>query len=121
MINIQLEIKQVIKKALIDSFNYDCNVKNISIDTTPKNFEGFYTFIIFPHLKYIKSNPEEAGNIIGNYLVKNSEIISEFNVVKGFLNLDLSDFILKDLFKSISSSKKWGYKKFDGEEVMVEF
>ena len=121
MINIQLEIKQIIKEALIDSFNYDCNIQNISIDTTPKNFEGFYTFILFPHLKYLKFNPEEAGNIIGKYLVKNSEIISEFNVVKGFLNLDLSNVILKDLFKSISSSKKWGYKKLDGEEVMVEF
>jgi len=121
MIDIQLEIKQTIKKALIDSFNYDCNIESISIDTTPKNFVGFYTFIIFPHLKYLKTKPEEAGNVIGNYLVENSNIVSEFNVVKGFLNLDLSNSILKDLFKSIFSSKKWGFKKFDGEEVMVEF
>ena len=121
MIDIQQELKLIIKKSLIDSFNYDCNIENISIDTTPKNFKGFYTFIIFPHIKYLKCNPEDAGNIIGEYIIKNSDIASGFNIVKGFLNLDLSLNILKELFKTISSSKKWGFKKFDGEEVMVEF
>ena len=121
MIDIQLELKKIIKKSLNDSFNYECNIERISIDTTPKNFEGFYTFIIFPHIKYLKCNPEEAGNIIGEYIIKNSSIISGFNIVKGFLNLDLSLNILIELFKTISSSKKWGFKKFDGEEVMVEF
>jgi len=121
MIDIQLELKKIIKKALNDSFNYECNIERISIDTTPKNFDGFYTFIIFPHIKYLKCNPEEAGNIIGEYIIKNSSIISGFNIVKGFLNLDLSVNILIELFKTISSSKKWGFKKFDGEEVMVEF
>ena len=121
MVDIQLELKQIIKKSLIHSFDYDCDIENISIDTTPKNFEGFYTFIIFPHIKYLKCNPEDAGNIIGNYIIKNSNVVSDFNVVKGFLNLDLSEKILKELFKAILSSKKWGFKKFDGEEVMVEF
>lgn len=121
MVDIQLELKQIIKKSLIHSFDYDCDIENISIDTTPKNFEGFHTFIIFPHIKYLKCNPEDAGNIIGNYIIKNSNLVSDFNVVKGFLNLDLSEKIIKELFKTISSSKKWGFKKFDGEEVMVEF
>ena len=121
MIDIQLELKKIIKKSLNNSFDYDCKIERISIDTTPKNFEGFYTFIIFPHIKHLKCNPEEAGNIIGEYIIKNSNIISGFNIVKGFLNLDLSDHILKELFKTISNSKKWGFKKFDGEEVMVEF
>ncbi len=121
MIDIQLELKKIIKKSLNNSFDYDCKIERISIDTTPKNFEGFYTFIIFPHIKHLKCNPEEAGNIIGEYIIKNSNIISGFNIVKGFLNLDLSDHILKELFKTISNSKKWGFKMFDGEEVMVEF
>ena len=56
MIDIQLELKKIIKKSLNDSFNYECNIERISIDTTPKNFEGFYTFIIFPHIKYLKFN-----------------------------------------------------------------
>jgi len=121
MIDIQLELKKIIKKSLNNSFDYDCKIERISIDTTPKNFEGFYTFIIFPHIQHLKCNPEEAGNIIGEYIIKNSNIISGFNIVKGFLNLDLSDHILKELFKTISNSKKWGFKMFDGEEVMVEF
>ena len=61
MIDIQLELKKIIKKSLNDSFNYECNIERISIDTTPKNFEGFYTFIIFPHIKYLKCNNAQSG------------------------------------------------------------
>ena len=45
MIDIQLELKKIIKKSLNNSFDYDCKIGRISIDTTPKNFEGFYTFL----------------------------------------------------------------------------
>ena len=55
MENIQTKLKEEIKVAFNDIFNYNCLLENISIDDTPKNFDGFYTLVIFPHLKHLKA------------------------------------------------------------------
>ena len=60
MKNFQTLLKEEIKIAFKDIFKYDCLIENISIDETPKNFNGFYTLVIFPHLKHLSCNPEEA-------------------------------------------------------------
>ena len=114
---IKIEIKESFKKL----FGYNCGLADITIDQTPKNFSGFYTLIIYPHLKELKLKPEEIGKKMGEYLLKNSKIISDYNLVKGFLNFDLNANYLISLFSEIKKSKKWGFKSFTGEEVMIEF
>ena len=71
MIDIRIEIKHEIREAFKKLYNYSCSLDLISIDDTPKNFEGFYTLIIFPHLKKLNSSPDEVGNSIGKYLIEN--------------------------------------------------
>ena len=118
MENIQTTLKEEIKVAFNDIFNYDCLLENISIDDTPKNFDGFYTLVIFPHLKHLNCKPEEAGIKIGDFLKNNSSLISNYNVVKGFLNLDISDSYFVSLIKKLVKPNKINEK---GREVMVEF
>ena len=118
MENFKTVLKEEIKAAFNDIFNYDCSLENISIDDTPKNFNGFYTLVIFPHLKHLNCKPEEAGAKIGDFLKSNSSVISDYNVVKGFLNLDLSDSFFKSLIKKMVDSDNINKK---GREVMVEF
>ena len=118
MENIQTTLKVEIKVAFNDIFNYDCLLENISIDDTPKNFDGFYTLVIFPHLKHLNCKPEEAGIKIGDFLKNNSSLISNYNVVKGFLNLDISDSYFVSLIKKLVKPNKINEK---GREVMVEF
>ena len=118
MENFKTLLKEEIKAAFNDIFNYDCSLENISIDDTPKNFNGFYTLVIFPHLKHLNCKPEEAGVKIGDFLKSNSSVISDYNVVKGFLNLDLSDSFFKSLIKKMVDSDNINKK---GREVMVEF
>ena len=118
MENFKTVLKEEIKTAFNDIFNYDCSLENISIDDTPKNFNGFYTLVIFPHLKHLNCKPEEAGVKIGDFLKSNSSVISGYNVVKGFLNLDLSDSYFKSLIKKMVDSDNVNKK---GREVMVEF
>ena len=118
MENFQTLLKEEIKVAFSDVFSYDCSLENISIDDTPKNFNGFYTLVIFPHLKHLNCKPEEAGVKIGDFLKSNSSVISDYNVVKGFLNLDLSDSFFKSLIKKMVDSDNINKK---GREVMVEF
>ena len=119
--NLISTIKKEIKSIFEKEFKYQCDINNITIDNTPKNFRGFYTLIIFPHIKKLKMNPEEIGDKIGKILLKKSKIVGDFNVVKGFLNMDLRSEFLISLYNEIRSSEKWGFKKPDGEEVMVEF
>ena len=119
--NILNDIKLEIQSALKIIFTYDCHLENITLEETIKNYDGFYTFIIFPHTSNLKQKPEHIGEKLGEYLQVNSSIISDFNVVKGFLNLDLSDNYLISIFNHISDHKSWGYKSSSGKEVMVEF
>ncbi len=119
--NLISTIKKEIKSIFEEEFKYQCDLNNITIDNTPKNFTGFYTLIIFPHIKSLKMNPKEIGDKIGKILLKKSKIVGDFNVVKGFLNMDLRSDFLISLYNEIKSSEKWGFKKCDGDEIMVEF
>ena len=119
--NLISNIKKEIKSIFEEEFKYQCDLNNITIDNTPKSFTGFYTLIIFPHIKILKMNPQEIGDKIGKILLKKSKIVGDFNVVKGFLNMDLRSEFLISLYNEIKSSEKWGFKKCDGDEVMVEF
>ena len=115
--DLKLEIQSTLKKA----FNYHCLLENITIEETIKNYDGFYTFIIFPHISKIKKKPEDIGILIGENLKLNSDIISGFNVVKGFLNFELSNSYLLSIFDHIKNHKSWGFKKKNGKDVMIEF
>ena len=115
--DLKLEIQSILKKA----FNYHCLLQDITIEETIKNYDGFYTFIIFPHISKIKKKPEDIGRIIGENLKLNSDKISAFNVVKGFLNFELSNSYLLSIFDHIKNQKLWGFKKNNGKNVMIEF
>ena len=102
--NLISTIKKEIKSIFEEEFKYQCDLNNITIDNTPKNFTGFYTLIIFPHIKSLKMNPKEIGDKIGKILLKKSKIVGDFNVVKGFLNMDLRSEFLISLYNEIKSS-----------------
>ena len=120
-----MEIQEKIKKEIIqvfeDEFNYKCSIDNINIDQTPKNFDGLYTLILFPHLKHLKENLNEVGKKIGDALINKSEIISSYNQVKGFLNFDIKTEYLLDVFKSILNQKKLKEVSKKNKEIIVEF
>ena len=120
-----MEIQEKIKKEIIqvfeDEFNYKCSIDNINIDQTPKNFDGLYTLILFPHLKHLKENLNEVGKKIGDALNNKSAIISRYNQVKGFLNFDIKTEYLLDVFKSILNQKKLNELSKKSKEIIVEF
>jgi arginyl-tRNA synthetase len=57
--NIVKDLKLEIQSALEQIFNYNCLLEDITIEETIKNYDGFYTFIIFPHISKIKKKPED--------------------------------------------------------------
>ena len=79
--------------------------------------------VVFTFLKYIKGNPFEIGSKLGNYLKENIKEVEKFNVVKGFLNISLTDTYYLNSLNQIRANENFGVKPADKKEksVMVEY
>ncbi|MDF1696514.1 MAG: arginine--tRNA ligase [Saprospiraceae bacterium] len=115
------EIQNGIKDALLSEYNHTIPVESVLISQTRKEFTGDYTIVVFPFVKALKSNPVEIGNTLGKYVVENNNSITDFNVVKGFLNFSLSPEYWKGQLAEISSNMDFGSHPKNGKKVMVEF
>ncbi|MFM2283244.1 MAG: hypothetical protein RL222_748 [Bacteroidota bacterium] len=85
------EIQDAVSTGFPALFGSDLPAAPLTINETPKEFTGDLTLVVFPLLKATKKNPEESARIIGEYLVNNMASVTDFNVIKGFLNLTISD------------------------------
>ncbi len=119
--NIQEIIRKGIQLAFQNSYNHELSLEQISLAPTRKEFQGTYTFVVFPFLKISQTTPEATGNQIGEYLKGNLPIVSDYNVVKGFLNLVLNELVWVDLFQQLYSNPNLGQLPANGKRVMVEY
>ncbi|WP_339864941.1 arginine--tRNA ligase [uncultured Algoriphagus sp.] len=119
--NIQASIHNGIQLAFQNIFNHDLPIDQISLAPTRKEFEGTYTFVVFPYLKVSKATPEATANLIGEYLKVNVAEVAGFNVVKGFLNLELNNLIWVDVFQRLFANENIGQLPANGQKVMVEY
>ncbi len=110
-----------IKKAIQELF--DITIEKIELQQTRKEFDGDITFVIFPLLKLIKANPADLGNKIGNYLVENITEVKAFNVVSGFLNIEISEAHFINFFNEIKDNTTFGFvtPSQDAKAIMVEY
>ena len=93
------KVKEAVKKL------YEVEIDTVEFQPTRKDFEGDITLVTFPMLRQVKTNPVKLGEDIGNYLVENVSEVSRFNVVKGFLNIVLSDSYYLDFFNEVKDSE----------------
>ncbi len=107
--------------AIKDLYNTDIQPSDIQVQVTRKEFEGDYTLVVFPLLRISHSSPDATGKAIGDWLISNVPEISGFNVVKGFLNISLSQLWWNELFSEIASDPGFGVLPSTGRNIMVEF
>ena len=119
--NIQNTIEIAVKKAIKNIFDVDINA--VEFQATRKDFDGDITIVIFALLRTVKGNPVEIGTKIGEYLKENVLEVSDFNVVKGFLNLSISDSTFIAAFNTVFATDDFGITKLipNQKEVMVEY
>ncbi|PZR41401.1 MAG: arginine--tRNA ligase [Azospira oryzae] len=117
--NLDLTLRTEIQKAVTTLFNQ--SIEQLQLQPTNEGFEGSHTLVCFPITKISKKGPEETARLIGEELVKNSSVISKYNVVKGFLNLVIADAAWVALFQSIYADKNFGQLSSNGKEIMVEY
>ena len=117
---LQSILEEKVKEAVKSIFEAD--LPAVEFQPTRKDFEGDVTVVVFPMLRVVKGNPIEIGTKIGEYLQENIAEITKFNVVKGFLNLVVSDAFYLDFFNSIINKENFGYQKPNSKDaIMVEY
>ena len=116
------EIKPLIVTELKNLYKQDFREPDLTISSTKPEFEGDYTLVLFSFVKQLKKSPEQLGNEIGEALLKaNPHIFTAYNVIKGFLNLTISDTYWLGFLQSNFSNTKFGNQPANGRKVMVEY
>ncbi|GAA3567212.1 arginine--tRNA ligase [Snuella lapsa] len=117
----QETLSNQVKQAVLS--NYKITVDTVEFQATRKEFAGDITVVIFPMLRFIKGNPVQIGEVIGNYLVEHVDEVKAFNVVKGFLNIEISDAYFIDFFNGIKDLPNYGFEmpQQGDKAIMVEY
>ena len=119
--NFQDAILKGIQDAFASCFQVAIPLEQLSLAPTKKEFEGSYTFVVFPFLKQSQLSPEATAIQLGNYLKTEVAAVQDFNVVKGFLNLVVTKEEWITLFKQVYTSPSFGQLPSNGQKVMVEY
>ena len=119
--NIQNTIETKVKEGFLAL--YTVEIPSVEFQATRKEFEGDITVVVFPMLRYKKGNPVQIGEDLGKYLVTNVKEITNYNVVKGFLNLVIEDSVYTNFFNAAYANADFGFIKPSADEkaVMVEY
>ena len=114
------QISEALKPYLKETF--DLTVPQFEFQATRKEFEGDLTLVVFSLLRFIKTNPLELSNQLGDYLKSHTEWVTDYNVVKGFLNLSISDAYYVKALNAISASQNYGHvKPYSKSVYLVEY
>jgi arginyl-tRNA synthetase len=120
--DIAAQIKPLAAKALRELYSCDVNETELTVNTTKPEFEGDYTLVLFSFTKTLKKSPEQLGNELGALLVENNTgLFTAYNVIKGFLNLTISDNYWTLFLNNNYSDTKFGTHPAHSKKVMVEY
>ena len=122
--NIEQKLTATVIAALNNLYGKEVPEKMVQLQKTKKEFEGHLTLVVFPFLKMSKKGPEQTAQEIGEYLKQNApELVSNYNAVKGFLNLTIASDCWVELLNSIHADAEYGITKADENSplVMIEY
>ncbi len=116
-----MRLESKIGQATTTAFQHLYNIQlpgdQVQVQKTRADFEGDYTVVVFPLLRYSRKSPEVTGQELGEYLLGQMDEIDGFNVIKGFLNLTVTHAFWLDYLNGYQQEQE----KFlaDNEEVRV--
>jgi arginyl-tRNA synthetase len=116
------KIKEVSAKAIEDVFKAATPAESVLVNQTKPEFEGDYTLVLFGLVKQLKQSPEQLGKQLGEYLVNhNKDFFTGYNVIKGFLNLTVSDTYFNDFLASHMGSDQISPHNKTDKRIVVEY
>jgi arginyl-tRNA synthetase len=93
----------------------------VTVNQTKPEFAGDYTIVLFPFVKLLKQKPDELGLQIGNYLKEKTELVADFQMVGGFLNLTIREQYWTTLLLNHFNDLHYGEKPARDRRVMIEY
>ncbi len=116
------QIKEATARAITDLYGIEIQPGNILVNATKPEFEGDYTVVLFAFVKQLKKSPEILGQELGNHLVGHyPDLFTASNVIKGFLNLAISEGYWLQFLQKEYQNTSYGYSSPTGQRVMVEY
>ena len=116
------ELATITNEALKELFNFEPDESLLTYTQTRKEFDGDFTIVVFPFVRQSKKSPEETGRLIGEYLIKHASFISNYNVIKGFLNITISNEQWLKKIATAFADPDYGFFKADNSKpVIVEY
>jgi len=118
------KIMKAVQAVIEELYGQQVPEKMVQLQETRAEFEGQLTLVVFPFLKMSKKAPEATAQEIGEKLVeKVPEVISKFNVIKGFLNLTINPAQWIELLESIQQNPTFGFVPVTEQSplVMIEY
>ena len=119
--NLEQILKQSTAAIFKAEFGADVSLDSVTINITKKEHEGDYTIVVFPLTKISKLSPEQTAELLGNKLQEQSGIVAKFNVIKGFLNLSLTDAYWLGRLSEIANNKAYGTFAANHKKVVLEY
>lgn len=122
-----MKIELLIQSAVADTikklYNFEPTAESVQVQNTRKDFQGDLTLVVFPFLKYSRKSPEDTAVEIGETLQERISEIKSFNVVKGFLNLEISHTYWIGILQESWSDPEYGFRKVEEKSglIMVEY
>ena len=121
--NIEKLLTAAVVNAIKALYDTDITAEQVQVQKTRPDFEGHLTVVTFPFLRISKKKPEETGEDIAQWLIANTDLVSSFNTVKGFLNLVIAPAQWLQLLATIDADAHYGLQLPNDESplTMVEY
>lgn len=116
------QIKQAASTTIKSLYQVEMGPQEVLVNATKPEFEGDYTVVLFALVKQLKKSPDALGEEMGNALTANyPHLFSAYNVIKGFLNLSVTDQYWLQFLQASYADGQFGFGSATGEKVMVEY
>ena len=119
--NLEVALQEAIRQAFVHLYQHSLPESEPVLQPTRKDFPGSHTLVTFPYGKALRQSPPEIARAVGGYLTANTALVTDFNVVQGFLNLTVADQTWLDLFHELLADPHFGTFPARAQTVMVEF
>ncbi|MFK7936774.1 MAG: arginine--tRNA ligase [Saprospiraceae bacterium] len=114
-------IQQGVAQGVQQLYGVEVAADKVTLQPTRREFTGDYTVVVFPYTRAARKKPEMIGAELGAYLQENVEQVAGFNVIKGFLNLEISNSYWNQFLHAVLAEADYGQLPAKEQKVMVEF
>lgn len=109
-------------EAVKECYGAEVEADKVQLQATRKEFAGDLTIVVFPFTRFSKKSPEDTGKELGEYLKQHIEEIKDYNVIKGFLNIEISSAYWLGVLNEVAKDPKYGYvHEKSGHTYMIEY